>query len=396
VIGAASLAVNSQSVLRLLLWVFATTLLAVPAVRACTWSYLIWGLRSKSADPLFRFVRNGKAGYIDASGKIVIQPTLAVSDNWFGEFHEGLLGVKEQHGFRYLDRSGKIVFRSDAWLAFNFSGGLAAASRYAGFRDDKFPKWGFIDRTGHLAITPQYYSVDAFSEGLAGVSVAAEVGSTGYIDRRGEFVIPPRLSYGASFHQGRAAVIIDGPCRITNGGSCAPPEFRPTAQNASYDCRYAFIDKTGEPVSSLRFDGAGDFSEGLAPVRTGEHWGYLDRSGQISIQPGFEWAESFSDGLAAVTQGGKAGFIDRFGRFVIAPRFEAANSFSDGRALISRSSASGTLTYSFINKNGDSAFAGEYSAATSFNHGLAHVATGTGRFSWINTSGKAVFSYVWQ
>src|SRR5215467_8771757 len=179
-----------------------------------------------------------------------------------------------------MDRSGAVVLRTDAWLAFDFSEGLAPASRYAGFPDDKFPKWGFIVRTGRFTIGPQYYWVDPFSEGLARVSVSSEVGSTGYIDGLGNFAIPARLSYGSSFHEGLAAVIIDGPCRITNGGSCGRAAFKPTQPQATYDCRYAFIDKSGQPVSDLRFDDAQDFSEGLAAVRIGQAWGYVDRAGQ--------------------------------------------------------------------------------------------------------------------
>jgi hypothetical protein len=105
-------------------WIAAGILVSVPVVDACEWSYLILGIRSKPADPLFPFVRNGKAGYIDSSGKIVIQPTLMNYWNDLGEFHEGLLAVHEEHGYRYLDRTGTVVFRSDAWLAFNFSEGL--------------------------------------------------------------------------------------------------------------------------------------------------------------------------------------------------------------------------------------------------------------------------------
>lgn len=304
------------------------------------------------------------------------------------------MGVKEEHGYRYIDRSGKVIFHSDAWLAFDFSGGLAPAARYAGYPNDIFPKWGFIDRTGQFVIAPQYFGVDPFSEGLARVSVSSEVGSTGYINSHGQFVIPPRLTYGASFHEGRAAVIIEGPCQIINAGSCAPAQFRPTVPNASYDCRYAFIDQTGEAVSSLRFDETGDFSEGLAPVLIDGGWGYVNHSGQIAIQPRFDRAESFSEGLAAVVQDGKTGFIDHSGRLVIGPRFEGADSFSDARALVWKGSASGMMTYSYIDRNGDSAFPGRYSAATSFNYGLAHVATAKGKFSWINTSGEAIFSYV--
>jgi hypothetical protein len=363
---------------------------SLPVVRACSMGYLIWGILNKPADPLFRFERSEKAGYIDSTGKIVIQPTLPTGDT-YGEFHEGLVAVKDDHGYRYLDRSGTVVLHTDAWLAFDFSEGLAPASQY-----DGLPKWGFIDRTGRFVVPPHYWGVDPFSEGLARVSVRGEVGSTGYIDNRGNFVIPPRLTYGSSFHEGRAAVIIGGPCQITNGGSCTRAEFQPTQPQATYDCRYAFIDKSGKPVSDLRVDDAEDFSEGLAPVRLGRQWGYVDTSGQIAISPRFDSAEPFSEGLAAISQNGKTGFIDRSGSFVIVPQFESAGSFSDGRALVSKSNGAGSSTYRFIDRAGKAAFPGKFTAAAPFSYGLAHVALNgrrKGMFAWINTSGKPVFTY---
>jgi len=282
--------------------------------------------------------------------------------------------------------------------SFDFSEGLAPASRYAGFPDDQFPKWGFIDRAGHFAIGPQYYWVDPFSEGLARISVSSEVGSTGYIDGHGNLVIPARFSYGSSFHEGLAAVITGGPCRITNGGSCGRSEFKPTQPEATYDCRYAFIDKSGKPVSDLRFDDAKDFSEGLAPVRIGQAWGYVDRSGQISISPKFAFAEPFSEGLAAVRQNEKTGFVDHSGNFVIPPQFESADGFSDGRALVTENRGK-TQAYRFIDKTGKAAFAGKFAAAAPFSYGLAPIALSgrkKGTYAWLNTSGRPVFTYTGQ
>jgi hypothetical protein len=375
----------------ILLWVAAGVLLSASVISACSWSYLIWAIRSESADPLFRFVRNGKAGYIDSQGKIVIQPTFSATDNFGGEFHEGLLGVKDDKGYRYAERSGITAFHADVWLAFNFSEGLAPASE-----DHRVPTWGFIDRSGKFVIKPQYSWADSFSEGLARVSVSSEVGSTGYIDRRGSFVIPPRLTYGYDFHEGLSAVIVEGPCQMVNGGSCARPEFRPTQPFASYDCRFTFVDRHGIPISTLRFDDAKDFSEGVAPVRSGRQWGFVDRSGQISISPRFDSAEPFSEGLAPVIQGGKSGFINHSGDFVIPPQFEATEQFSNGRALVSEGGEKGIWRYRFIAKNGRAAFPGVYAAAASFRHGLAPVAYRNdrrGTLAWINTSGNVVFTF---
>lgn len=103
----------------------AAAFLTVPVLHACSWSFLIWGLRGRSPDPLLRFVKAGKAGYINQQGRIVIDAILPAQDNASGEFHEGLMGIHEGNAFRYIDRTGNTTFTSDAWLAFGFSEGFA-------------------------------------------------------------------------------------------------------------------------------------------------------------------------------------------------------------------------------------------------------------------------------
>jgi WG containing repeat len=86
-------------------------------------------------------------------------------------------------------------------------------------------------------------------------------------------------------------------------------------------------------------------------------------------------------------------FARNSGRLVIAPRFEMAEGFSDGRALISRMVSPEMWAYGFIDRSGNPAFPGEYIAATSFYDGLAHVQKERGRYIWIDTSGRAVFTH---
>jgi hypothetical protein len=44
----------------------------------CSADYLIWIPRSSSAEPLYRFIEDGKAGYIDANGHVVVPPQLTL------------------------------------------------------------------------------------------------------------------------------------------------------------------------------------------------------------------------------------------------------------------------------------------------------------------------------
>lgn len=111
-------------------------------------------------------------------------------------------------------------------------------------------KWGYIDKSGTIVITPQWNEAESFSEGLARVSVD---GKYGYINSNGEYVIKPQ------------------------------------------------------------FDFAGDFSEGMAPVSIGDMYGYINNKGKYLINPQFEEAYSFSNGLASVRIGNNFGCINKEG-----------------------------------------------------------------------------------
>ena len=53
------------------------------------------------------------------------------------------------------------------------------------------------------------------------------------------------------------------------------------------------------------YTGAGDFSEGLAPVSLNRKWGYVDKAGRNVIKPMFDEARGFIAGVALVKLEGK-------------------------------------------------------------------------------------------
>ena len=61
-------------------------------------------------------------------------------------------------------------------MAFPFSDGLAEVR----IGDASTGKWGFIDKTGHYVINPQFDFAQSFSDGLAAVRIG---GKWGYIAR---------------------------------------------------------------------------------------------------------------------------------------------------------------------------------------------------------------------
>jgi hypothetical protein len=378
-------------------------LLIVSSSLGCDWDYLIWIPRSPTADPMYRFARNGKTGYIDQTGKVVIAPTiLEAGGNYGREFHDGLVEIGFNDGV-YLDMHGKKVIHEGLYRGWDFSEGLAVAMKKDG------GKWGYINTRGEFAISPRFASasndyVSSFEGGFARIEVA---GKFGFIDHTGNFVIPPKFLDSDSFHEGMARVIVEGPCiysRIREESPCGDLGVAPQgtkAQEFLPPCKYTFIDTSGNVISDVRYDYASRFAEGLAPVRVGKLWGYINKKGEVAIAPRFENASPFSDGLGLVTENGLFGYIDRAGAYAITPQFKYAESFAEGRAVVSDDIDDSK--YWYIDTAGHPAFEGEFFRASSFFKGLAHVefladvrgteSDGSGTFAYINVAGKPVFSY---
>lgn len=231
--------------------------------------------------------------------------------------------------------------------------------------------WGFIDRTGKLAIDPQYGSTEPFSEGLAAASYIdwAEVdprslveASHGFLAPDGTWAISPRERWCSSFSNGRARIRV---------GAIAEP----TGKDDNYQLTggmYGFIDSTGNEVISAQYDKAADFREGRAVVSKDNTFGFIDCDGRdiVPLHYGFAW--SFRNGFARVSIQGEPrnvttyvgsdegrsalsqmffgsykkkkvirrrdwlqGYIDPSGREILSPRFIHATDFSEGVAVVS-------------------------------------------------------------
>ncbi|MCI0472893.1 MAG: WG repeat-containing protein, partial [Ignavibacteria bacterium] len=88
------------------------------------------------SNPLFRIEADGKYGYIDTTGKIIIKPQF---DN-ARDFYEGLAVVGIGQKWGYIDKTGMIVIESEYDYVYNFSEGLAIV--------ELGEKYGAIDLTG--------------------------------------------------------------------------------------------------------------------------------------------------------------------------------------------------------------------------------------------------------
>jgi hypothetical protein len=326
---------------------------------------------SRAPAPQLRPIQqDGKWGYIDSTGKVVVKPQFA----WAEEFSEGLAAFENEDGKHgYIDETGKIVIepKFDNWT--EFSEGRAAVSIDS--------EWGYIDKTGKWAIPPQFAVGRPFSDGLALVGVALNGKVTFppgpekhvFIDKTGKVVIDPKDDIlNGTFSEGVGTVQF-----ITNHGVNA-----------------VLIDRTGKVIANVQEIETDGFSEGLTPAKKNGKWGYIDTTGRFVIEPQYEGAHPFSEGLAVVLIGEKWGFIDHGGRVVITPKYGIGydskhHDFSEGLALVYFQDRC-----SYIDKTGRILIKVPCNEAEQFAGGIASVRIGENKAEkrgYINKLGKFVW-----
>jgi hypothetical protein len=131
----------------------------------------------------------------------------------------------------------------------------------------------------------------SFADGLARIKVH---GKFGYIDHTGNFVIKPELPDGIDFSDGMARVVTEGPCGYFPDGLCGG--MNPQLVDGGGEgrrCKFTYIDKAGKVITAARFDYARDFSEGLAPVKIGNQWGFIDKTGALVVTPALKTPSRF-------------------------------------------------------------------------------------------------------
>jgi hypothetical protein len=241
-------------------------------------------------------------GYIDETGRVVIAPGFFLG--W--PFRKGHALVGTIEGQRIINRQGQIV-EFDKNLLSEFSEGLAAI------------EGGFIDQTGKQVISG-YQVTENFSEGLAAAATSRGA-KFGFINHKGEYVIPPTFE----------------PRRDQHMFPIGLAHFSEGLASVKVGQLWGYIDKKGKYAIPPQFYQAEDFSNGLAYVVTSGKRGYIDQSGQWSIIAK-DWSLSyggFKEGLAPVGfNQGKIGYIDRAGKIVIPPRYDWASVFVNGIATI--------------------------------------------------------------
>jgi hypothetical protein len=250
-------------------------------------------------------------GYINISGEIIISgPFIQTRD-----FSNGLAPVEIDEKWGYIEKSGKLKIKNIYDFANEFSDNMGRV-----YLDKKV---GFVDDTGKQTIKPEYEELLDFSQGLAAVKIKSK---WGFINKKFEIVIKPKYDKVMNFSEGLAKVELNK--------------------------KFGYIDKQGkEIIPTIYEDVATYFNEGLAAVKIKNKWGFINKENQIIINPQFDdnfypndndpcrsvsiyYCFHFTNSLAAVPLNSKWGYIDKKGDFVIKPKFNYAQNFKGELAAV--------------------------------------------------------------
>jgi hypothetical protein len=138
----------------------------------------------------FQVEKNGKTGFRDLDGKIVIEPIYDMAEM----FSEGFSAVQVGDKWGLIDESGKYIIEPKFEYLGSIHNGLAS------YRAND--KYGFVDIKGQEKIKPQFEWVDEFSEGLC--VVRNDKGKHGYIDTTGKIIIDFQFQHANKFENGQA------------------------------------------------------------------------------------------------------------------------------------------------------------------------------------------------
>lgn len=291
---------------------------------------------------------NGKSGFIDRAGRLVIKPRFDDA----GRFTEGLAPVELGGKWGYVNKKGDLVIPLKFDWALGFYEGRALIMLNE--------KWGYIDSEGRIVVEPRFDEAGSFSEGVARVCLYDKdfkfgfidrVGKYkwGFIDKSGRWVLKPIYDSPVyDFQNGRASVgkdigynngvVVDTFFVDKAGRSYPEPEaderfedfegLSPFFEGLAYfrrEGKYGFVNKQGRMVIAPQFDLVGYFSEGVASVLIEKEqsleggWGYVNTKGEIVLTPRFDWAWEFSEGRALVAVGDRVGYVDRAGHYIWQP-----------------------------------------------------------------------------
>lgn len=209
--------------------------------------------------------------FINDKGEVIIPHTLLASKQKFGDFVEGKCWFTKDGKYGYIDNTGKIIIPPQFQLALDFQQGIA--------RIVKNGKTGLIDAQGNYLVLPDRFDrIEPFDYlGFARVIDDYRTELKGILRKDGKLIVPPQYQFISEFQEGKA-VVSDGKKYgfINTSGKLIIPIVYSVVQPFSegvaivkkdYEGNWQYIDSLGNPLFHRSFGIAHPFKSGIAFVQ---------------------------------------------------------------------------------------------------------------------------------
>ncbi|MBQ7239757.1 MAG: WG repeat-containing protein [Bacteroidales bacterium] len=256
-----------------------------------------------------------KWGFIDEKGEMVFEPQFERASS----FSEGLAAVLVDSLWGYIDHHGELVIEPKFGCVGPFHYGRAY------FKNDYY--FGFINRKGDIVIEPQFDMVEDFYDGLAAVRVGlCSIGKYGYIDTTGNWAILPMAENALSFRNGigvlqalnHQVVFFNTEGKILDsdkyGKNVRDANLMPMLPSATDSMTYVpSNEEMHQNLLSLYARREG----GVYRIFENQLWGFADSLKNIIAEPQFFSVSPFRNGLSKVVfKDWKMGYIDQKGNII--------------------------------------------------------------------------------
>jgi len=290
-------------------------------------------------------------------------------------------------------------------------------------------KWGYIDTSGKIVVTPSYSFVGKMINNIGIVEKGEKIGAIdpdgnvllsceydrihflektnnqilqvfkngskyGLIDTLAEVTVDLKYDEVGEFSEGRLAVLKKGLWGFTNmeGDEVISCKYRKVGKfeegyaAAQLGNKWGFIDRKGNIIIEFKYRRVGNFKNGLAWVATSSGVGYINDKSEKVIIPKFDKAYDFENNVARVVINGKFGLINKLGEYFIRPKYNHIGAFNKmGVAIVQTGNQK--IRYGLINQTGDIIGNKKYKKILPFKEGVA-VVQDKNRFGFIDAKGK--------
>ncbi len=245
---------------------------------------------------------------------------------------EELTGFESNGKVGFKDQSGRVVIPA------KYERGIASEGVVSLMLNGK---WGVVDTKGNTVIPFKYDFIDGFKEGLARVELN---GKYGFIDTRGSTVIPLRYDNAYGFKGDLAKVELDGKWGAIdiNGKEIIPLKYDEIQREGFknqvavfINDRMGIINRQGKEIIPAIYDDALWFTDNLivlgigsATIRDsrGSFWKIGGRYALFDIETGKQLTElKYSDIIPNDGGSNSMEEKDKYFRVVIADEFEIAD-----------------------------------------------------------------------